>query len=128
MSVPIIFPDVEMWATTYLRDALAAHGFPGIYVSNRRGTQDVAVWVRRDGGGPRSQVLEAAQVGINVYYKGSTDSDVSLLARVTAALLRGAADGKPVCRVTELIGPSPVADTIPRRYMTFEVLVRGLEL
>lgn len=128
MSDAIIFPDVELWATRYLRDALALHGFPGVFVSNRREAQDVAVWVRRDGGGPVNEVLEAAQLGVNVFAKGATDELVSHLARTVSALLRDAADGRPVCRVDEVLGPSPVSDPLPRRYMTFRVTTRGTEL
>lgn len=124
----IIFPDVELWATQYLRASLAAHGFPGTFVSNQRGTQDVAVWVRRDGGSPVNEVMERARIGVNVYCKGSTDEGVSALARTVAALLRAAPDGRPVCAVEELMGPSPVADALPRRYMTFQITLRGLEL
>jgi hypothetical protein len=128
MIAPIIFPDVELWLTGYLRDALSLHGFPGVFVSNRRESQTVAVWVRRDGGAPVNQVLDYAQVGINVFHAGSTDEAVSRLARLTSALLRSAADGKPVCRVEEVMGPSPVADSLPRRYMTFALTLRGVEL
>jgi hypothetical protein len=34
MTTPIVFPDVELWACTYLRAALASYGYPGTYVSN----------------------------------------------------------------------------------------------
>lgn len=128
MSPAVIFPDVELWATRYLRDALAAHGFPGVYVSNRRESQTVAVWVRRDGGSPVNEVMERARLGINVFAAGATDELVSRLARTVSALLRAGADGRPVCRVEELLGPSPVSDPLPRRYMTYEVTLRGLEL
>lgn len=128
MTPPIVFPDVELWATAYLRGALATHGFPGIFVSNTREDQDTAVWVRRDGGAVVGSVLEVAHLTINVFAKGSDDSKVSLLARTVSALTRAAADGKPVCRVVEIAGPSPVVDYLPRRYMTFDLTLRGLEL
>lgn len=128
MRPAIVFPDVEMWATQYLRGALSAHGFPGIFVSNTREDQDTAVWVRRDGGSPVNEVMEVARLGINVFAKGPDDAKVSLLARTVSALMRAAADGKPVCRVDELSGPSPVSDYLPRRYMTFSLTLRGLEL
>ncbi len=128
LSQPIIFPDVELWLTGYLRNALAARGRVDVFVSNRRGSQDVAVWIRRDGGPVLDEVREAARVGINVFAKGATDTQVSELSSLVAALIRTCADGEPVCRVTQTLGPSPVPDALPRRYMSFELIVRGEEL
>lgn len=128
MRPAIVFPDVEMVVTTYLRQALAAHGFPGVFVSNRRGTEDLAVWVRADGGTAINEVMERATVGVNVYAKSPTDELVSRLARTVAALLRAMPDGKPVCRVDEVLAPSPVADPLPRRYSSFSLVVRGVQL
>lgn len=123
---PIIFPDVELVLTGYLRAALAANGYPGMYVSNTRGSQPSAVWVRRDGGPVLDQVREAARVGINVF--APTEQAATNLARTVSALLRAAADGNPIVRVTQPTGPTPIADATPRRYMTFEITVRGVEL
>lgn len=128
MTPAILFPDVELWATAYLRGALALHGYSGVFVSNRRESQPVAVWVRRDGGAVVSSVIEQPRLSINVFAAGATDLAVSDLARVVSALMRGAADGKPVCRVDQTLGPSPVADTVPRRFMSFVLTVRGTEL
>ena len=126
MTTPIIFPDVELWATAYLRTALAAYGYPGTFVSNARGTQTTAVWVRRDGGPALDQVREAARLGVNVF--APTEQAVANLARTVSALLVAAADGAPVVKVTQTSGPSPIADASPRRFMTFEITVRGAEL
>jgi hypothetical protein len=126
VSTPVIFPDVELWATSYLRTALASHGYPGMFVSNKRETQTTAVWVRRDGG-PAGQVLETPRLGVNVY--APTEQAVTDLARTVSALLRAAPDGAPVTRVTQVSGPSPIPDASgPRRYMTFELVVRGADL
>lgn len=125
MTTPIIFPDVELWATGALRLALAAHGYPGMFVSNTRGTQTTAVWVRRDGG-PAGQVLESPRLGVNVF--APTEQAVTDLARTVSALLRAAADGAPVVRVVQAMGPTPIADSTPRRFMTFELTTRGTEL
>lgn len=126
MTVPIIFPDVELWATGYLRTALAAHGYPGMYVGNTRGTTTPAVWVRRDGG-PAGQVLETPLLGLNVFH--TTEQKVGDLARTVSALLRAAPDGAPVTRVVQTSGPSPIADASgPRRFMTFELTTRGADL
>lgn len=126
MSAPIIFPDVELTLTGYLRAALAANGYPGIFVSNARGTQATAVWVRRDGGPVLDQIRESARVGINVF--APTEQAVTNLARTVSALMRAAADGSPIVRVTQPTGPTPIADASPRRYMTFEVVVRGTDI
>lgn len=126
MSTPVIFPDVELTLTSYLRTALAAHGYPGTFVSNARGTQAIAVWVRRDGGPVLDQIREAARVGVNVF--APTEQAVINLARTVSALMRAAADGAPIVRVTQPTGPTPIADSTPRRYMTFEVTVRGSNL
>lgn len=128
MSTPVIFPDVELWATEHLRGALATYGYPGLFVSNERGTQGTAVWVRRDGGPTLDVVREAARLGINVY--AATERAATELARTVSAIMRAAADGSPVVKVEQSSGPSPIADGTgtPRRYMTFEVWVRGTTL
>jgi hypothetical protein len=127
MTTPIIFPDVELWATAYLRTTLAAHGYPGIFVSNQRGSQTSAVWVRRDGGPEQDKVLELPRLGINVFH--TTEQKVGDLARTVSALLRAAADGEPVTRVHQASGPSPIPDASgPRRFMSFELTVRGANL
>lgn len=128
MSTPIVFPDVELWATGYLRAALAGLGHGDVYVSNRRGNQTKAVWIRRDGGPVLDKVLEAPRLGVNVYAAGDTDQAVSELAGLVSALLRAGANGSPVVRVDQTSGPSPVPDPIPRRYLTFDLVVRGTEL
>ena len=105
VSTPVVFPDVELYLTGHLRTALAAYGYPGIFVSNKRGTQTTAVWVRRDGGPTLDVVREAARVGINVY--APTEQAVGDLARTVGALVRAAADGEPVVKVEQTGGPSP---------------------
>lgn len=125
---PIIWPDVELWATGYLRTALATYGYPGMFVSNRREKQDTAVWVRRDGGPALDQVREAARVGINVF--APTEQAAADLARTVQALMLAAANGNPVTRVEQNSGPSPIADDtkLARRFMSFDVTVRGAKL
>jgi len=127
------FPDVELWATTYLRAALAARPESyaagvkvGVAVPATR--SDRMVQVRRDGGPRLDMAREAARLGVNVW--GKTEQEATDLARLVRALFGGAADGKPVCRVQELSGPSPVADESgqPRRFLTFELVVRGSNL
>lgn len=127
----IVFPDVELWAANFLRTALPAHGYTGtdaVRVSTAYTGQRLEVTVRRDGG-PVNGERESARLGVNVYAKTDTDQAVSDLARVVSALLRGAATGEPVLRVSQMLGPSPIADAAARRrFMTFEIDVRGTAL
>lgn len=123
---PVVFPDVELWACDFLRAQLPDFGQAGVFVSNRRENQAKAVWVRRDGGPSLDQFRETARLGINVF--AATEKAVADLAAVVSAVLRFSPDGQPVLRVTQQSGPSSVEDTHPRRYMTFEVTVRGTEL
>ena len=128
MTTPaIIFPDVELVVIGYLKTALAAHGYPGMSVVNVRTSATTQVWVRRDGGPVLDVVRESARVGINVF--GTSEVAVSALARTVSALMRAAANGSPIVRVTQGAGPVPIAEaTGSRRYMTFDVVVRGTEL
>lgn len=125
---PIVFPDVELALTAYLRTQLAAHGYPGMYVSNRYDGRGVAVWVRRDGGSDLDQVRELARVGVNVFTAASTDQPVTDLARTVSALLRAIPGTGPFLRARQSSGPSAIPDTHPRRFMTFEFTVKGVEL
>lgn len=131
MTTPVIFPDVELWATGWLRAALAARAEPyatdvlvGVVVPTTRRPR--MVMVRRDGGRRLDATREAPRLGINVW--GSSEQEAGDLARLVAALLWAAPDGSPVLRASQLAGPSPVADAQPRRYMTFELVVRGTDL
>lgn len=133
MSTPIIFPDVELWATGVLRAALPTYGYPTTggtrtRVSTKYAGGDSEVVVRRDGGGEIDQVREAPRLALNVYHRADTDQPVRDLALTCAAILRAAADGAPVLRVVQVVGPSPVADVIPRRFMSFELNTRGATL
>lgn len=126
-TTPIIFPDVELVLTGKLRAALAAHGYSGTHVSNTRGTHGTAVWVRRDGGPVLDQVREEARVGINVF--APDEKKVNDLARTVSALVRAMADGDPIYRVRQSLGPSPIAEPSgSRRYMTFALVLKGTEL
>lgn len=135
MTTPVIFPDVELWATGVLRAALPAYGYPTevndpdrTRVSTKYAGGDSEIVVRRDGGGQIDQIREAPRLAINVYRKADTDIPVRDLARTVAAILRAAADGNPVLRVVETSGPSPIPDVMPRRFMTFELNTRGATL
>lgn len=133
MPAAVVFPDIELWATGYIRTALA--GRPesyalNVHVSNEtpRSRRDRMVIVRRDGGPRLDEVREAARLAVRVW--GRTEQEATDLARLVRALIWVAPDGNPVLRVTELSGPTPVADESkqPLRYMTFELTLRGTNL
>lgn len=132
--IPVVVqPDVELWATGWLRDALAGRPEPyasGVYVSNRVPTtrRDRMVIVRRDGGSRLDLLREVARVGVNVW--AGTERDAADLSRLVAALLWSAPNGAPVLQVTQPMGSTPVADPSgqPLRYQTFEVTTRGTQL
>lgn len=128
----VIFPDVEAWAITYLRGALAARSEPftaGVWVGNLlpQTRPQRAVLVRDDGGPTLGDVRAVARLGINVF--AGTEPDVSDLANLVSALIGGSADGKPVVRATTT-RPYSVTDDAgqPRHYFTAELIIRGESL
>lgn len=130
MAEVVVFPDVELWATGHLRSALAARAesyAADVFVSNAvpAGRRDRMVIVRRDGGPRLDVVREAARLTVRVW--GKTEQEATDLARLVRALLWAAPNGAPVLKVSDLSGPSPVADESgqPLRLMSFEVIVRG---
>lgn len=130
---PVIFPDVELWATGFLRTALAARGeayAAGVHVSTTvpATRHNRMVVVRRDGGPRLDATREAARLAVRVW--ATTDQDATDLARLVAALLWAAPDGNPVLKVTQVSGVSPVADPSgqPLRFMSFELVIRGVDL
>lgn len=126
----ILFPDAELWLTTALRAALATRSETyksGVIVGSTVPSTIPArfVQVRRDGG-PEDGVFDRPRFGINVW--AATEQDVANLARLVAALLR-LLPGDGVCvSMRQTSGPSPIADTKPRRYMTYEATLRGESL
>lgn len=128
MAEVAIFDDVELFLCGWMRAKLTAR--PEAYttgvvvdhvVPTTRPTR--LVTVRRDGGPKVNPLLEVARVGVNVY--AATEQDVTDLARLTRAILSGAAGQGPVRRVTETSGPSPIPDVVPRRYFVAELLIHG---
>jgi len=122
-----------LWATTWLREALAGRVEPyavDVYVSNTVPTQrrDRMVVVRRDGGLRTDMLREVARLSVRTW--GKTDQEASDLARLVGALLWSAPTGDPVVRVTQPAGNTPVADPSgqPLRYQTFEVTTRGQQV
>ena len=126
----VVFPDVELVLCDRLRDALntrpeayAADVYEGTTVPNPRRPRMVTI--RRDGGSNVEGLLEAAQVGVNVW--AATERDVNDLARLTRALLWATPTGAPITRVDDVSGPIAIADESgqPLRYLTVEVALRG---
>lgn len=129
----VVFPDVPLWATGYLRAALA--GRSESYTSNVHvGTKMPAkrparaVILRRDGGPRLDSARESARLSVQVW--AGTEQDVNDLTRMVRALVWAAPDGDPVVRVDDSAGPSTIVDESdqPGRYMTFDVIVRGVPL
>lgn len=119
------FPNVTLWVTGYLRSSLASHGYAGVRVADTYKGTDQEVWVQRDGGPVLNVAWELARIRINVFAKGDTNQAVDDLARRVSTLMRACADESPVVRVEQITGPSPIPDTLPRRYLLFELTIRG---
>lgn len=137
--IGIVFPDVELWATGYLRDALAARAetyVGGVFVSTSipydpvtktYKRRDRMVICRRDGGNSNG-LRDQARLSVQVW--ATAEQDATDLARLVAALLWAAPDGDPVLMVRQQSGPTPIADTSlqPLRYLVFDVHTRGVGL
>lgn len=132
----IVFPDVVALAVAHVRSSLEARSesfADGVWVSNgtdkdpdgsgRRDSRMVVV--RGDGGNRLSDVRGLARLGVNVWHE--TDGDVTDLANLVSAVIAGMANVGPVRRATASL-PADVTDDAPRRYVTAELLVRGVSL
>lgn len=129
----VLFPDVPLWATTYLRSALSARSeayATGVHVGTSMPDKRPkrAVICRRDGGPRLDTARESARLAVQVW--AGTEQDVNDLTRLVRALIWAAPNGDPVVRVDDSAGPSTFADDTgqPCRYMTFDVIVRGAPL
>lgn len=127
--VAVLFPDAELWAATFLREALAARTesyTADVFVSSSVPSprRDRMVVVRRDGG-PASGLFDHPRLAVRTW--ATTEADATDLARLTAALLWAAPDGTPLTALTQVTGPTPVADESrqPLRYQMFELTMRG---
>lgn len=126
MRIPLVFPDVELWATGYLRSALDARS-ETVFVSNEDTENEGRRVIFRDDGGWRAnETMQARRFGCRVF--GTDKQDTSDLAALVAALLEDATGDGPVKRVT-VAPPFPVPDpTGPMRYFTGELFVTGTPL
>lgn len=129
--LPAIFtPDVELWAVGWVRSALAGRpesSASQVWVDrvtpNPRRARMVIV--RYDGGPRVDLVTSAARLGVNVW--AETEQDATDLARLVEGLLLSVRGVGPVSSVNSQSGPVLIADDQPRRYMTFELFMRGTE-
>ena len=127
----VVFPDVEAWCVTYLRDALLARPeefAEDVYVSTQVPSPrlDRMVIVRRDGGPRMSVVTERARLGIRVW--GESDALAHDLTQLVRALLAASPGTGPVKRADETSGPSYIAEESgqPFRYLVVELTTRAL--
>jgi len=127
----VVFPDVELWATTYLRAALAARSEPvaaGVGVANDKAKTSAVkkVVVRRDGG-PQRGLFDFPRLTVRVW--APVEQDASDLARLVQALLIVSPGSGPVVAATSLSGPQGVPDDSgPQKYMSVELKTRGVNL
>lgn len=127
----VIFPDVELWATGYLRTALAARPeayAADVWVSNKKPAtnQPRTVVVRRDGG-PQNGVLDNPRLTVRVW--ATKEQDASDLARLVQALLVVSPGSGPVVAADVLSGPQGIPDdSQPQKLLSVELTVRGSAL
>lgn len=127
----VIFPDVELWATGYLRTALAARSEPyaaGVGVANDKSktTAEKKVVVRRDGG-PQRGLFDFPRLTVRVW--ADKEQDASDLARLVQALLVVSPGNGPVVKASVLSGPQGIPDASqPQKYLAVELQTRGVDL
>ena len=130
MTTPVVvFPDVELWATGYLRAALTAQGETDVFVGNVEPSNAFGrrVIVRRDGGRASRPMLDTARLGVRVL--ATSEKQANDLAALVRALLAGSANHGPVRHYTDVSGPSAISDPSgPMRYFVCELTVRGSAL
>lgn len=129
----VIFPDVELHFTGYLRTALAARSEPfaanvkvGVIAPTTLPPR--LVTIRRDGGGDLDQVREQARLTVNVWHE--THQQAVDLTRLVRALLWASPNGDPVLRVETNAGPSvvPEENDKPHLTMMIDAWIRGENL
>jgi len=127
----VIFPDVELWATGYLRAALAARPesyATGAFVSNKKPSANrrKTVVVRRDGG-PQRGLFDFPRLAVRVW--DDDEQTASDLARLVQALLVVSPGNGPVVAASVLSGPQGIPDdSQPQKYLSVELQTRGSAL
>lgn len=128
MSAPIIFPDVMLWATTFLRSALAARAedvaqdvtvgtvFP-------RDGEIPFVMVRQDGQTIAQRLDATATVRVTVWH--ASEARALALAGICHALISAHPGDADVRLVSPVSGPFPASDPDNGNPLaTFTVAVR----
>lgn len=130
MAEVIVFPDIELWATRYIREALATRSESytrDVFVSNTvPANRRERMVIVRDDGGPRlkDRVRKSTRVSVRVW--AETEKAATDLVRLVAALYEVGADGRDVVRVRAVGGPYRANDgTGPQRLVTIEFTTRG---
>jgi len=127
----VIFPDVELWSTGYLRAKLAARPEPyaaGAFVSNKKpaANRRKTVVVRRDGG-PQRGLFDFPRLSVRVW--DDDEQTASDLARLVQALLIASPGNGPVVAATSLSGPQAIPDdSQPQKFLSVELQTRGSAL
>jgi hypothetical protein len=135
VTARVIFTDLELFLTGFIRGELTARGKTGGFISNEFSPADKPrpTWqvIVRDDSGPRSSIVtKTPTVGITVLGSDTFNKvQTADLALLVSAIVDGSArvaTGNPVAAVLGSNGPYKVPDdTGPRRYMTFELSVTG---
>lgn len=135
MAERVIFSDLELFLTGFIRGELVARGKTGGFVSNEFAPasqpKPFQVIVRDDGGPRSSVVTKNPTVGVTVLgsdtYNKAQTTDLALLVFAIVEGCARVAMGNPVAAVVNANGPYKVPDETghPRRYMTFELSVTG---
>lgn len=127
----VIPPDVELWATGYLRAFLASRPEPfaaGVYISNTKptGNRPRTVAVRRDGG-PVRGVFDFPRIAVRVW--ADKEQEAADLARLIVAGLKIAPGNGPCVATLAVFGPSPIPDAAQyERLVNAELQMRCTDL
>lgn len=126
----VLHVDAELWATGFLRTALAARTEPyaaSVRVSNAKGgTAGRQVVVRRDGG-PQDGLFDVPRLTVRVW--APTEQEAGDLARLCRALLVGSPGSGPVVAAVSFTGPQGVPDNAgPQKFFTVDLTMRGVNL
>lgn len=128
----LLWPDVEAWAVTYLKAALAANPQPyttGVKVRADTGATITTPLVTvRDDGGNRDDASRTTSLAVNVW--ATTPEGCSDLARLVQTLLEASAGNGPVVACLNTFGPYrvPEQSTTPHRYLSADLVVTGTPL
>lgn len=120
----ILYPDVELVATTLLRAGLEGQGETDVWVGRKlpKVRPPRAVQIVRDGGAATNG-RDRARLRFLVW--DANDDDVGDLARLVVALVGDWPGSSGVLRTEHLSGPYEIPDAAPKRYLLFQIEFRG---